>query len=200
MILDADFRAPDHLVKIAHEISRAGVKLLQVRWKHSPSDRDFLYLVKEIVRASRGLSAVIVNDRADIALVSGADGVHVGENDIPPDKLRTSFSHKLLIGYSCHSIEEVSSIPIIKHVDYLAFGTVFPTSTKKSGTKIQGLQKLKQAAMLSTRPLFAIGGINHENVHSVIETGVHGVACISAVLGAEDPREAAVQFLKILEE
>ncbi len=198
-ILDVDYiGSPDRVFELGQAIIRAGVRLVQVRWKKCSNDRAFFQLVKQLKACSDAI--IVVNDRADIALVAGADGVHVGSNDIPPFLLRKTFGNRLIIGYSAHSIDEIEVPEISNSVDYLAFGTIFPTTTKQAGTVVQGITNLKAAVRKAIRPIYAIGGINLSNVQQILDAGAYGIACISAIFGAPDPEKTTRKFLQLVDE
>lgn len=189
-VADVDFIGAE---KFLHSIERAlegGAKILQMRWKKYSSDREFFKLAEraEMICKKRGV-LFIINDRFDIALCSGADGVHLGEDDLPPLKVREKAGEKFIIGFSAHSIEDIEKMDEEKSVDYLSFGSVFPTSTKREGRVIvQGLEKLKEAVKRTKIPLYAIGGISKSNLRKIKETGVFGFCCISAIFEG-DPLE-----------
>jgi len=131
---------------------------------------------------------LIVNDRIDVALSVDADGVHVGQEDIPPLYARRLIGNGKILGLSTKTLEQVEEANKLP-VDYIGFGSVFPTTTKKDA-KLAGLEKLKEAVKLSVQPVIAIGGITEENVEEVLKTGCSGVAVVSAVFGREDVKQA----------
>jgi len=122
----------------------------------------------------------IVNDFVEIALEVGADGVHVGQDDLPIEEVRKKVGNKMLIGYSSHSLEEALKAQK-RGADYVAFGAIFPTKTKAPGHPVQGLEKLGQVVKKLSIPVVAIGGINKNNFRQVKETGVAAIAMISAL-------------------
>ncbi len=146
-----------------------------------------------ISRSTRALGALfIVNDRVDIALAVGADGVHLGEEDLPLSHARR-IAPTLLVGASCDTEEEARRLEALG-ADYLGVGTVFPTATKKDAGEPIGLERLRRIKEAVRIPVVAIGGITLENVEEVLATGVDGVAVVSAVVGASSPYEAARAF------
>jgi thiamine-phosphate pyrophosphorylase len=162
---------------------------VQVRAKAMP-DRTLLELVEEAqaaARAARG--ALLVNDRADVARIVGADGVHVGQDDLPPAACRAVLGPQALVGFSTHTagqVEAAARAPI----DYLAVGPVFPTRTKADPDPVVGLELVRSARRSWPGPLVAIGGITADNARAVIEAGADGVAVISALLDGGDLAEA----------
>ena len=129
----------------------------------------------------------IINDRVDIACVSGADGVHLGQNDISPNDVEKITENQLLIGTS-NALKEEIEISAKNKSTYIAIGSIFPTTTK-TNTRPASLQLLRDAKMISSKPLVAIGGINQQNIESVIETGVDSVCIATAITLAKDPEK-----------
>ncbi|HYM09167.1 MAG TPA: thiamine phosphate synthase, partial [Bryobacterales bacterium] len=128
--------------------------------------------------------AYILNDRADVALMAGADGVHVGQEDLPPESVRGVVGSRLLVGYSTHTPQQMRAAER-EPVDYVAFGPVFATGSKEKADPVVGLAGLREARRLTQKPLVAIGGITRENVAAVLEAGADAVAVISGLLGAD---------------
>jgi len=176
----------------------AGVRLVQLRAKSAPSGLvlEWAERASRLVRDAGGV--FIVNDRADIALLSGADGVHVGQDDLAPRDIRRIDGGRLRIGLSTHTPAQFEA-GCAEPVEYLAIGPVFPTSTKDAAADPPvGLDGVRAAARRSNGlPVVAIGGITLENAGSVIEAGAASVAVISDLL-AGDPGARARAFLEAL--
>lgn len=174
-----------------------GVRAVQLREKDI-SPRDLL----ELARAMRGLTdrygaKLIINDRADIALAAGADGVHLGEAGIPADAARRVLGDGSIIGVSCHSRE--SALAAEKAgADFITFGPVYHTPSKAAYGAPAGLELLAEAVSLLSIPVFALGGIKRENTPDTLATGAAGIALISAIIAAENPKEEARAFLSLL--
>lgn len=169
---------------------RGGARVVQLRAKLSP-DRLVLRWAREIRRITREQGALFfVNDRFDLALAAEADGVHLGQHDLPPERLPALARRRLLVGRSTHDLpqaREARSAP----VDYVAFGPLFGTRSKASPYDARGLPALREVVeLVAPRPLVAIGGISAERVADVVAAGAAGVAVISAVAGADDPLAA----------
>jgi thiamine-phosphate diphosphorylase len=129
----------------------------------------------------------VVNDRFDLALAVGADGVHLGQDDLPPGRLPPETRRRLLIGRSTHTPEQVATARR-ERVDYVAFGPVFTTGSKQDALPERGLEALAEAVRLALPlPLVAIGGIDRECAPAVVDAGAAGIAVISAVAGAAEP-------------
>ncbi|MCX7878623.1 MAG: thiamine phosphate synthase [Ignavibacteria bacterium] len=131
----------------------------------------------------------IVNDRVDVAFLSDADGVHLGKDDVPLKEARKLLKDKI-IGATAHSLFEAKEAER-NGADYIGFGHIFTTWTKLKKDDPKGIKGLKKVLSKVKIPVFAIGGINLENIDSVLETGVHGVAVVSAVCNSRDPAKAA---------
>jgi thiamine-phosphate pyrophosphorylase len=170
-----------------------GAKVVQFRAKGLP-DRRFLDLAAEALAAARaGGAALIVNDRPDVALILGADGVHLGQDDLDPRAVRTLLPPGTLLGLSTHTLEQLQRAAGAP-VDYLAIGPVFPTRSKAAPDPVVGLEMVRKARALTTGSLVAIGGITEENARSVVDAGADGVAVISALLSQADLAAAGRRF------
>jgi thiamine-phosphate pyrophosphorylase len=168
---------------VAATLLDGGVTLLQLRGK-SASDADLVAAAREVLAVTRPRGAcLVINDRPDVALVVGADGVHVGQDDLRPRDVRTLVGPRLVVGVSTHDLAQVSATAD-EPVDYVAFGPVFETRTKARPDPVVGLDLLAQARRCTRRPLVAIGGIEAANARAVVEAGADGLAVVSALLGA----------------
>jgi thiamine-phosphate pyrophosphorylase len=170
-----------------------GSTVVQLRLKHTP-DGAALELARWAAARARDAGALLfVNDRFDLALLAGADGVHLGEDDLPPESLPPDARARLWVGLSTHTPEQLAASRA-RPVDYVAFGPVFGTASKASEYAARGLGALAAAAREAGRPLVAIGGISAENAASVRAAGAAAAAVISAVADAPDPA-AATRYL-----
>jgi thiamine-phosphate pyrophosphorylase len=174
-----------------------GAKIVQFRAK-GLADRSFLDLAAEALAAARaGGAMLIVNDRPDVAVILGADGVHVGQDDLAPREVRPLLPPGALLGVSTHDtgqLERAAREP----VDYVAIGPVFPTLTKANPDPVVGLEMVRRARALSARPLVAIGGITEANARGVVDAGADGLAVVSALLSQPDLAAAARRFAAAL--
>jgi thiamine-phosphate pyrophosphorylase len=184
-------------VEVAAALLAAGVRLIQLRDKHASSGElyESAQRVAECVRKGGGI--FIVNDRADIARAVDADGVHVGQDDLPVEYVRALVGPGKMIGYSTHILEQVREADR-SAADYVAFGPIFPTASKENPEEVVGLGGLSEARKATRKPLVAIGGITLENARAAIEAGADSVAVIRGLVGAPDITERAEEFLKIL--
>jgi thiamine-phosphate pyrophosphorylase len=169
----------------AEQVRRFGAgsaTFLQLREKHL-SPREFYREAEEALRAARSLGVrLIINDRVDIALALSADGVHLGQDDLPPAAAREILGEQAIIGFSTHNPEQASvaaSLP----VDYLAIGPIFPTLSKEKPDPVVGLEGLRRVREITGNiPLVAIGGIRPENIEEVFAAGADSVAVINLLL------------------
>jgi len=172
----------------------AGVRLFQYRNK-SGSRKEVYNVSFELagmVKRSGGI--FIVNDHADIAKAADADGVHLGQDDLPLEYGRKVMGGDKLIGISTHSVEQAREAEAAG-ADYIGFGPLFPTATKDAGP-YQGAEMLRLVRKAVTLPVLAIGGIRPDNLAEAMQAGADGVAVISAVLSARDPGTAARDLIK----
>jgi len=185
--------------EVAEQSLRGGTPMIQLRDK----ERDLRYLYDEAVairRLCREHAALfIVNDRLDLGLAVEADGVHLGQEDLPARLARPLLRPGMLLGISTHSIEEARAAQA-SGADYIGFGPVFPTGTKTGTRPLVGLDGIRKVKAAVEIPVVAIGGITLEQVSAVIEAGADGVAIISAIVGSGEITAASRQFLaRILE-
>jgi thiamine-phosphate pyrophosphorylase len=199
-ILDASlFPDPELLFVAAEDLVAGGVTLLQYRDK-SGNARQMLKQARELKRRLSGsvnLTSLklIMDDRADICLAAGFDGVHVGQEDLSPAGARKVIGETLWLGVSTHNAEQVEEADGTS-ADYIAIGPVFSTTSKANPDPVLGLSGVRAAKALTRKPLVAIGGINRANCRSVIEAGADSVAVISDLM--RNPRKSAEDFLRIL--
>lgn len=187
-ITDSKFGKHEELAKKALEL---GVRIVQLREKKM-KDRELLDVAKKIRELTESYEALlIVNDRVDLALACGADGVHLGQEDLPLEIARELFDG--IIGISVHSVEEAKKA---KKADYLGAGPVFATTTKEDAKAPIGVERLKEIVSATNLPVFAIGGIHYENVKSVLDCKVAGVAVVSAIAG--ESRDRAKDFIDLV--
>jgi thiamine-phosphate pyrophosphorylase len=174
-----------------------GARLVQFRGKGLP-DRRFLELAAEALDAARaGGALLVVNDRPDVAIILGADGVHLGQDDLAPGEVRALLPPGTLLGVSTHDLEQLERAAG-QPVDYVAIGPVFPTRSKTAPDPVVGLEMVRAARALTPRPLVAIGGITEDNAGSVTEAGADGVAVISGLLSQADLAAAVRRFTAAL--
>jgi thiamine-phosphate pyrophosphorylase len=183
----------------ARELLLAGVRLIQIRDKHASARQlyETCLELKEILRES-GCS-LIVNDRADVARAAHAEGVHLGQDDLPVEKARRVLAPHQWIGRSTHSLEQVVDADRTT-ADYIAFGPIFPTASKENPDPVVGLGGLREARLATRKPLVAIGGITLQNACEVLAAGADSVAVIGDLVSGPDIRARALEFLSALGE
>lgn len=196
-ILDVDtaLRAGWAPLDLGRAFLDGGARFVQLRAKHLPSGA-FLELSEAMVEAARAYdAAVIVNDRVDLAMMAGAAGAHVGQEDVTPAAARAQLGEQAILGYSTHTLEQVDAA-LREPITYLAVGPVFGTRTKETGYDEVGLELVSAAARRAgDRPLVAIGGITLDTAPRVIEAGASCVAIISDLLTGNDPAARVRQIL-----
>jgi thiamine-phosphate pyrophosphorylase len=175
----------------------AGVEMIQYRNKEG-SARQLFDISRQLADQAQECHATfIVNDRADVALVVGADGVHLGQEDLPVELARRLLRPGKIVGSSTHSITQVEEADR-SSADYIAFGPVFTTQSKERPDPTVGLEGVRAARKATGKPLVAIGGITVENARGVIEAGADAVAVIGDLLKHPDVAARAQEFLQIL--
>jgi thiamine-phosphate pyrophosphorylase len=193
VILDRSVAGGRDLDALLAAVLAGGAEMIQLREKTSPSGT--LFPVAQRLRARCGAAGVpfIVNDRVDLALAVDADGVHLGQDDLPPGAARPLLKPGMILGLSTHSVEQAKAAQAAG-ADYIAVGSMFPTATKPE-FQLVGPALARQVRPVVHVPLIGIGGITPDNVGDVIAAGVDGVAVISAVCGSPDPAAAARRFV-----
>jgi thiamine-phosphate pyrophosphorylase len=166
-----------------------GAAVVQVRVKGSPAG-EILRIAREIVALARGRALVLVNDRADLALLSGADGVHLGDEDLPANEARRLLGPDLLVGRTARTLEEASAA-IAAGADHVGFGPVFGSRSKALAVAPRGLGMLGAVARSLGAPVVAIGGIGADTIADVARAGAACAAVIDALYGEGDPVENA---------
>ena len=177
---------------------RGGVTAVQLREK-SCSTRDFVRLGRELKSLLAAHQVpLIVNDRVDLALEIGADGVHIGQHDMDPRRARSLLGPDAIIGLSIETIEQARAAASLD-VDYLGVGPVFATATKTDAAPPLGLAALAEIRAITRHAIVAIGGIGLENARQTIVSGADGVAVVSAICAAGDPERAARELRQAID-
>jgi thiamine-phosphate pyrophosphorylase len=186
------------LEDFARELRAAGVELVQYRDKVG-SPQEVLRGAAVLREAMAGSGCrLILNDRADLAVLAGFDGVHVGQRDLEPEDARRVVGAERMVGVSTHTESQVRAAEL-SCADYVAIGPAFATGTKADAEQVVGLEGIRRARALTTKPLVAIGGITRANARSVIEAGADSVAVISGLLApGESVEQVARDFLELL--
>ena len=174
---------------LAEQVERfieGGATIIQLREKYASPNKFFEGAKKALEIARRHEVKIIINDRVDIVLALKADGVHLGQTDLPPEKARKILGEKAIVGFSTHNLEQAvkaSKLPI----DYLAIGPIFTTQTKENPEKsvgVEGVKSVREA--VGDFPIVAIGGVNSDNYREVLQAGADSVAVINYLLSNPD--------------
>lgn len=193
LVLDPDLcGGADEMIETTLAALHGGVTVVQLRapnWKK----RAIAECARELLRVMPASVPLIINDHADVAHAVGAAGVHVGQKDLSPEDCRLIVGPDAFVGQSISNIDELSSLS--PAADHIGIGPVFPTGTKKDAAPVVGLDGLRSLLQHAPVPAVAIGGIHEGNARSVYETGVAGIAVVSAVCGKSDPEAAARTLL-----
>ena len=182
---------------VAKILIGAGVSLIQIRDKRA-SAKSLFEVSRELVALGCGGVRVIINDRPDIAAMSGASGVHVGQEDLPVEAARKICGPALWVGISTHNLEQFEQAARTS-ADYIAVGPIFPTATKENPDPVVGIELLRKVRRLTQKPLVAIGGITLESAESVYRAGADSLAVVRDLLSAGDPAERTRQYLAVAE-
>jgi len=198
-IIDAAQSGSRSSAALAEVLVASGVRLIQYRDKAGSSRQIFDASCEIARRVQQSTGIFIVNDRADIARAVGANGVHLGQDDLRIEQARQALAPGQWAGLSTHNLAQVVEADAAP-ADYIAFGPIFSTRSKERPDPVVGLEGLREARKKTSKPLVAIGGITLANARSVIEAGADSVAVIQDLLGAEDVAARARKVLQILAE
>lgn len=176
-----------------------GVTMVQVREKHGDV-RAFIERAEAVKSVLAGTGVpLIINDRVDVALAVDADGLHLGQSDMPAALARKLIGSDKILGLSIETelqLQEADDLPI----DYIGLSALFETQTKTNLKKYWGYEGIKLALETTKLPIVGIGGINESNIPQLVETGIHGLALVSAICHAEDPKKATQDLLNLMGE
>lgn len=195
LVTDHRDKTDEEFLNIIEEAIKGGTSIVQLREK-TASTKDFYKLalkVKEIT--SKYDVPLLINDRIDIALAIDSDGVHIGQDDMPADIAREIIGDDKILGVSASTVEEAKKAQM-DGADYIGSGAVFPTSTKDDADSVSKPQ-LKEIVDSIDIPVVAIGGITLENANTLKDTGIAGFSVVSAIMSADDPKEASKKLKEI---
>lgn len=197
-VTDAAWTGKKTLTEQVEEAMKGGITFLQLREKHL-SKEEFLKEAIEIKDLARKYQIpFVINDNIEIAQKAEADGVHVGQDDMPVEEVRQILGPDKIIGVSAHNVEEAVRAEQ-GGADYLGVGAVYPTSTKEN-TSAVSMEEMKKICQTVSIPVVAIGGIKKDNMNVLTGTGVDGIAVVSAIFAAKDIRKAARELLEAVKE
>ncbi|MFV9875031.1 MAG: thiamine phosphate synthase [Rickettsiales endosymbiont of Dermacentor nuttalli] len=185
------------LVDIVEKAVKGGVTMVQLREKNSVIDKELISLAELLIEKLTPYKVpLIINDRVDICKASGAQGVHLGQSDMHPDKARKILGGDAIIGLSLENLEQASIANGLNSINYVSASPVFHSNSKNDYKGLWKLEGLKDLTQISKYPVMSIGGINMKNVTDIIEAGSKGVAVISAIQNQNCPQEAAQMMYK----
>lgn len=194
LVTDRQLSLGRDIAWIVEEAVCGGVTMVQLREKEIDT-REFIQLglrLKELLQPA-GVP-LIINDRVDVALAVDADGVHIGQSDMPYETARRLLGPDKIIGLSAENLDQVKEANALD-IDYIAVSPVYSTATKTDTAPPFGLEGLREAVKITRHPSVAIGGMNGATAPAVLDTGVDGIAVVSAICSAGDPRAAAASLL-----
>lgn len=197
LITDRQRCGESPLEDVVSEAIKGGVNLIQLREKDLPTG-ELLTLAMRLREVTRGRALLVINDRLDVAMAAGADGVHLPENGLPVAIARWLLGQHTLIGRSVHS-EEAATEAEQAGADYVQLGTIYATESKPDA-KPAGPDLVRKVSGAVTIPVLAVGGVRPDNAAEVIEAGASGASVISAIQGADDPQAAARQLVEAMSE
>lgn len=196
LILDKDYCFRGNLTGLFRQVSKETIDLVQLRQRHA-CDRDFLNDAKIIKRLAHAKDAIfLINNRLDIAQIIDADGLHLGQSDLPLNAARGILGKNKIIGLSCHNLTQALKAEA-EGADYISIGPAF-SSPLKPNLKPIDLRLIRRVSQKIKIPLFVIGGINCSNIRKVISYGAERVALCRAICGAQDPKKSARQLRKLI--
>ncbi len=199
VLADDDPRWPQGPVDQAEAACAGGASVIQLRIKHAIDSQALEWAQAIRWKTRRAGVLFVINDRFDLALAAGADGLHLGQDDMPADRIPKEALAKLAIGLSTHNLDQASAAAKAAP-SYVAFGPIFGTQSKASPETAPGIAALEQAVRrVAPLPLVAIGGINGGNIRAILETGTSGAAVISAVAAAANPISATRELANLFE-
>jgi len=181
---------------IVRELIRGGAAMIQIRDKETPAGELLADIRRCVELAARHGVRIIVNDRCDLALLSRASGVQLGQEDLPPEAARAVLGREAILGFSTHSLAQIRRANRTP-ADYLGFGPVFATSTKPGLSPVTGVGMLRRACREASKPVVAIGGIHADQIQEVLAAGAASAAVISALMTARNLARRMEQLLKI---
>ncbi|QRV22746.1 thiamine phosphate synthase [Marinomonas foliarum] len=185
------------LTEVVSKAVAGGVTMVQVREKHGDV-RAFIERALAVKKVLQGTGIpLIINDRVDVSLAVDADGVHLGQSDMPAKIARQLIGPDKILGLSIETQEQLAAADALP-IDYIGLSAIFATPTKTNTKHHWGIDGLKSALKVTSLPIVAIGGIHEGNIPELCSTGVHGLALVSAICSADDPKAAAAHLLELM--
>jgi thiamine-phosphate pyrophosphorylase len=197
LVTDRQRLGESSLETVVEEAVKGGVNVVQLRERDLPAG-ELLAMATRLREVTRGRALLIINDRLDVAVAAGADGVHLPESGLPEAFARRLLGRHAIIGRAVHS-KEAAVEAEQAGADYVQLGTIYATQSKPD-LKPSGPKLVREVSAAVAVPVLAVGGVNPENAAEVIDAGAFGASVISAILGAEDPQAAARQLVEAMAE
>lgn len=198
LVTDKELANGRPLEDIVEEAVKGGVSMVQIREKDA-SSRDFFELAKSVKEILEPYKVpLIINDRLDIALAVDAEGLHIGQSDLPYEVAREILGAEKIIGLSVENIAQAKAANSLD-VDYIGLSPVFSTQTKNDIAKPLELEGVREIASFTKHPTVAIGGINNINTADIIQAGADGVAVVSAIISSPDPKLSSLELRSIVD-
>jgi len=198
LVTDRSLSRAKSVVEVVEAAVKGGVTVVQLREKEA-SVREFIEIGRRLLEILRPRRVpLLINDRVDVALAVPADGVHLGQSDMPPADARRLLGPKAVIGLTVETMAQAGPADR-EDVDYLGVSPIFPTPTKTDTGPAWGVEGLWRLRPLVRKPLVAIGGVNETNAARILEAGADGIAVVSAICAAPDPEAAARRLREIVE-
>lgn len=199
LVTDRGLAGSQSLEEIVEKAVEGGVTLVQLREKDC-STEDFYSIACSMKRLlSKHKIPLIINDRLDIALACDADGIHIGQSDLPYDVVRKIIGKDKIVGLSVETIEQAREANDLD-VDYIGLSPVFSTNTKTDINTPLGLEGIKEISSFTKHKSVAIGGISKLNTKDIIQSGADGISVISAIIGQEDPQKESKELIEIIKD
>lgn len=198
LVTDRPLARGRDLLEIVRDAVAGGVSMVQLREKNI-STREFIQLGCNLKQMLGPMGVpLIINDRVDVAVACDADGVHIGQSDMPYSIARSILGRDKIIGLSVESFDQIAEANELD-VDYIGVSPVFATPTKTDTARPFGLEGLAEAVLMSKHPVVGIGGMNRDTAAGVMACGADGIAVVSAIVGADDPCAAAAELLELMQ-
>ena len=198
LVTDRGYIGDRNLREVVNQAVKGGVTMVQLREKEA-STRGFIELAQGLKKILQDKNVpLIINDRIDVAMAVKADGVHLGQEDMPVELARKIMGDDYLIGLSIENMDQLRETENL-HIDYIGLSPLFTTETKPELKHEWGIQGLRQAAGISSHKIVAIGNIDANNAAEVIKSGADGVAVVSAICASSDPEKAAKAIAQKIE-
>lgn len=197
LVTDTRLIGQKSLISIVEPALKGGVKMIQYREKEKEA-REIFEIAIELRKLTKKYNVpLIINDRLDIAMAVDADGIHIGQSDLPVHLVRQIFGADKIIGMTIHNEAQAKASNSLE-VDYVMAAPVFRTNTKLDSRGLLGFEGLQKILKIASKPVIAAGGVSLKNIVELLDMGVEGVAIVNPIMGSDDPQLAAEKIVKLL--